>query len=329
MAETVLDVKGLTVTFELHDREVHAVTDMNFSLKAGETLAVVGESGSGKSQAFLSIMGLLARNGRATGSAKLAGTELVGMNPRQLDEIRGKDIAMIFQDPMTSLNPYMRISEQMVEVLERHKRMKPAEALERARTMLETVRLPDAKRVIRAYPHELSGGQRQRVMIAMALLCEPKVLIADEPTTALDVTVQAQMLKLFEELTDTFDTALVMITHDLGVVAGLADQMMVMYAGRAVEKGTVDELFYSPRHPYTLGLLHSTPRVEAKLGRLDPVKGLPPNLTHLPPGCAFNPRCAFKTEQCLKERPALIPRADGRVTACFHDDAVKEREKVA
>ncbi|WMT89401.1 oligopeptide/dipeptide ABC transporter ATP-binding protein [Pelagibacterium sp. H642] len=330
MADNVLEVRDLSVTFELHDREVQAVREMDFSLRAGETLAVVGESGSGKSQAFLSIMGLLARNGRASGSAKIAGTELVGMRPRELDDIRGKDIAMIFQDPMTSLNPYMRIADQMVEVLVRHKNMNRKQALERSEEMLRTVHLPDAKRVIRAYPHELSGGQRQRVMIAMALLCEPKVLIADEPTTALDVTVQAQMLRLFKELTEQFNTALVMITHDLGVVAGLADNMMVMYAGRAVEKGTVEELFYSPRHPYTLGLLHSTPRVENKRKRLDPVKGQPPNLTHLPPGCSFNPRCAFRTEICIKDRPALIPRTDGRVSACHHDDAVKNtNEKVA
>jgi oligopeptide transport system ATP-binding protein len=330
MTENVLEVKDLSVTFQLQDRQVQAVREMNFSLKAGQTLAVVGESGSGKSQAFLSIMGLLARNGQATGSAKVAGTELVGMRPRDLDAIRGKDIAMIFQDPMTSLNPYMRIADQMVEVLIRHKGMNRRQALEKSEQMLRTVHLPDAKRVIRAYPHELSGGQRQRVMIAMALLCEPKVLIADEPTTALDVTVQAQMLRLFKELTEKFNTALVMITHDLGVVAGLADTMMVMYGGRAVEKGTVEELFYSPRHPYTLGLLHSTPRVEAKRKRLDPVKGQPPNLTNLPPGCSFNPRCAFRTEICVKERPALMPRTDGRVSACHHDDAVKNtNEKVA
>ncbi|WP_332712307.1 ABC transporter ATP-binding protein [Pelagibacterium mangrovi] len=330
MTENVLEVKDLSVTFQLQDRQVQAVREMNFSLKAGQTLAVVGESGSGKSQAFLSIMGLLARNGTATGSAKVAGTELVGMRPRDLDAIRGKDIAMIFQDPMTSLNPYMRIADQMVEVLIRHKGMNRRQALEKSEQMLRTVHLPDAKRVIRAYPHELSGGQRQRVMIAMALLCEPKVLIADEPTTALDVTVQAQMLRLFKELTEKFNTALVMITHDLGVVAGLADTMMVMYGGRAVEKGTVEELFYSPRHPYTLGLLHSTPRVEAKRKRLDPVKGQPPNLTNLPPGCSFNPRCAFRTEICVKERPALMPRTDGRVSACHHDDAVKNtNEKVA
>ncbi|HWJ87049.1 MAG TPA: oligopeptide/dipeptide ABC transporter ATP-binding protein [Pelagibacterium sp.] len=330
MGETVLEVRDLSVTFQLHDREVQAVREMNFSLKAGETLAVVGESGSGKSQAFLSIMGLLARNGRATGSARIDGKELVGMRSSDLDAIRGKDIAMIFQDPMTSLNPYMRIADQMIEVLVRHQNASRKEALERSEAMLRSVHLPDAKRVIRAYPHELSGGQRQRVMIAMALLCEPKVLFADEPTTALDVTVQAQMLSLFEELTDKFNTALVMITHDLGVVAGLADTMMVMYAGRAVEKGTVDELFYSPRHPYTLGLLHSTPRGDNKRRRLDPIKGMPPNLTNLPSGCSFHPRCEFKTEICLQKRPALEPRTDGRISACHHDDAVKNaNEKVA
>ncbi len=327
---TVLDVRDLNVSFELHKSEVHAVRELNFSLREGETLAVVGESGSGKSQSFLAIMGLLAKNGRATGSAKMGDVELVGMPPNRLDAYRGKDIAMIFQDPMTSLNPSLKVKRQLSEVLVKHQGYSEDQALKACIEMLERVGIPSPERRANAYPHELSGGMRQRVMIAMALLCRPKILIADEPTTALDVTVQAQMLDLFRQLTNDFGTALVMITHNLGVVAGIADSMMVMYGGRAVETGTVDELFYDPRHPYTLGLLSSTPDPEARARRLNPIAGLPPSLEHLPPGCSFHPRCAFRFDRCFNERPPLDPVGAGdRKKACFYPGPLIAEERSA
>lgn len=324
----VLSVQDVSVTFALPQSEVQAVRNLSFELARGETLAVVGESGSGKSQAFLSIMGLLARNGRATGRAMMGDINLIGMPTGQLDRYRGRDIAMIFQDPMTSLNPTLKIKNQLSEVLVRHQRFDRDTAVRASIDMLERVGIPEAARRANAYPHQLSGGMRQRVMIAMALLCQPKILIADEPTTALDVTVQAQMLDLFKTLTDDLGTALVLITHDLGVVAGVANQMMVMYGGRAVEKGTVDDLFYDPRHPYTLGLLHSTPHVGHKVKRLDPIQGAPPSLENLPRGCSFNPRCAFCFARCIKDIPPLLAIGGGREKACFYEGPMTY-EKVA
>ena len=322
----VLVVDDLDVTFALHDSEVKAVSDLDFALAQGETLAIVGESGSGKSQAFLSIMGLLAKNGKASGRAMLGDVNLIGMAPDKLDTYRGKDIAMIFQDPMTSLNPTLKVRTQLAEVLVRHQGYDNEKAYRAVIEMLERVGIPEPVKRANAYPHELSGGMRQRVMIAMALLCKPKVLIADEPTTALDVTVQAQMLDLFKNLTNDFGTALVLITHDLGVVAGVADRMMVMYGGRCVEKGPTDTLFYDPRHPYTLGLLHSTPHVAKRAKRLDPIQGLPPSLEHLPRGCAFHPRCAFRFERCFEERPPLLPVEDVREKACWYQGELKYEE---
>ena len=319
----VLVVDDLDVTFALHESEVKAVSDLDFTLAQGETLAIVGESGSGKSQAFLSIMGLLAKNGKASGRAMLGDVNLIGMAPDKLDTYRGKDIAMIFQDPMTSLNPTLKVRTQLAEVLVRHQGYDNEKAYRAVIEMLERVGIPEPVKRANAYPHELSGGMRQRVMIAMALLCKPKVLIADEPTTALDVTVQAQMLDLFKNLTNDFGTALVLITHDLGVVAGVADRMMVMYGGRCVEKGPTDTLFYDPRHPYTLGLLHSTPHVAKRAKRLDPIQGLPPSLEHLPRGCAFHPRCAFRFERCFEERPPLLPVEDVREKACWYQGEMK------
>jgi len=325
----ILQVEDLNVTFALHQSEVHAVRNLDLVLDAGEILAVVGESGSGKSQAFLAIMGLLARNGRATGRALLGDVDLIGMAPGRLDTYRGRDIAMIFQDPMTSLNPSLRVKTQLAEVLVKHQGFEPDQAVRSAIAMLERVGIPEPAKRANAYPHELSGGMRQRVMIAMALLCQPKILIADEPTTALDVTVQAQMLDLFRSLTRDFGTALVMITHDLGVVAGIADRMMVMYGGRCVERGPVEPLFYAPRHPYTLGLLHSTPHVEERARRLSPIEGLPPSLEHLPPGCSFNPRCAFRFDRCVHERPPLAPIAGNRAKACHYEGPLELKDQVA
>jgi oligopeptide transport system ATP-binding protein len=326
---SLLEVTDLSIGFHMPGRDVQVVEKVSFTLEQGETLAIVGESGSGKTQTAFSIVGLLAKNGYASGSVKFEGREILNLRESELNKVRADKIAMIFQDPMTSLNPYIRVIDQMVEVLVQHKGMSRQQAEAESIRMLEAVKLPDGKNIARRFPHECSGGMRQRIMIAMALLCRPKLLIADEPTTALDVTVQAQMLELFQSLTAEFGTALIMITHDLGVVAGLADKMMVMYAGRAVEKGTVDELFYDPRHPYTLGLLTSTPHVEERSRRLNPISGSPPNIEHLPRGCTFHPRCAFRFERCFAETPQLREFEPGRAKACHYEGKLVFEENVA
>jgi oligopeptide transport system ATP-binding protein len=326
----LLDVTDLSIGFHMPGRDVQVVNKVSFSLKEGETLAIVGESGSGKTQTAFSLIGLLARNGYSSGSVMFEGREILNLPEAQLNEVRAEKIAMIFQDPMTSLNPYIRVGDQLVEVLMLHKGMKRGDAEAESIRMLDAVKLPDARNIFTRYPHECSGGMRQRIMIAMALLCRPKLLIADEPTTALDVTVQAQMLELFSSLTAEFGTALIIITHDLGVVAGLADRMMVMYGGRVVETGTVDELFYDPRMPYTLGLLNSTPHVEVKSSRLNIITGSPPNLEHLPKGCAFHPRCAYRFERCFSEVPQLMEFGEGaRKKACHYPDRLVVEENVA
>ncbi len=327
---SLLEVTDLSVGFHMPGRDVQVVDKVSFSLEQGKTLAIVGESGSGKTQTAFSIVGLLADNGYSSGSVKFEGKQLLGLRESELNKVRAEQIAMIFQDPMTSLNPYIRVIDQLVEVLVQHKGMTRQAAEAESIRMLEAVKLPDGKNIARRFPHECSGGMRQRIMIAMALLCRPKLLIADEPTTALDVTVQAQMLELFQSLTAEFGTALIIITHDLGVVAGLADKMMVMYAGRAVEQGSVDELFYDPRHPYTLGLLTSTPHIEQRARRLNPITGSPPNIEELPRGCSFHPRCAFRFERCFAETPALREFEPGRSKAChFEGKLVFEEENVA
>ncbi|HVM85882.1 MAG TPA: oligopeptide/dipeptide ABC transporter ATP-binding protein [Candidatus Binatia bacterium] len=313
----VLEVSDLRTTFTTPEGEVKAVGGVEFTINQGEVLGVVGESGSGKSQIFMSIMGLLARNGHAKGSVKFKGDEILGLDVKALNKVRGVRMSMIFQDPMTSLNPYLSVRRQMTEVLVLHKGMSESEAAKNAVEMLERVQIPEAKQRLNMYPHEFSGGMRQRVMIAMALLCGPELLIADEPTTALDVTVQAQILELLVGLQRDVGMAIALITHDLGVIARLADRVMVMYAGNIVEKGSVRDLFKDPQHPYTEGLLESMPRLnETEATRLQTIGGQPPNLQNLPSGCSFRDRCRYAFERCVTERPLLTAFAEGRSKAC-------------
>ncbi|WP_168415729.1 ABC transporter ATP-binding protein [Erwinia amylovora] len=316
-SEPLLDVKDLRVTFSTPDGDVTAVNDLNFSLRAGETLGIVGESGSGKSQTAFALMGLLASNGHIGGTARFNGAEILNLPEKQLNKLRAEQIAMIFQDPMTSLNPYMRVGEQLMEVLQLHKGLKGAQAFEESVRMLDAVKMPEARKRMNMFPHEFSGGMRQRVMIAMALLCKPKLLIADEPTTALDVTVQAQMMTLLNELKREFNTAIIMITHDLGVVAGICDRVLVMYAGRTMEYGDARHVFYQPTHPYSIGLLNAVPRLNAPAGEsLVTIPGNPPNLLRLPAGCPFQPRCPHAMDVCTTT-PPLEAFAPGRLRACF------------
>ncbi|MGY3804085.1 oligopeptide/dipeptide ABC transporter ATP-binding protein [Pigmentibacter ruber] len=317
---TLLSVNDLNISFSTHDGNVKAVNGISFSLNSSEALGIVGESGSGKSQLVLGIMGLLAQNGKTTGSVKFNDNELIGLNQQQLNKIRGDKISMIFQDPMTSLNPYLKISTQMTEVLMFHKNMSQQEAKQESIKMLDLVKIPDAKNRIDMYPHEFSGGMRQRVMIAMSLLCKPDLLIADEPTTALDVTVQAQIVALLRDLKKDLGTAIIIITHDLGVVAGICDNVMVMYAGRTMEYGSVEHIFYQPQHPYTQGLLKSIPKLnDESYGDLPTIPGNPPSLLNLPSGCAFHERCQYATEKCGKTPPPLVAINQKTKKACYKE----------
>ena len=313
----LLDIQDLNTRFQTRDGEVAAVSDLSLSMERGETLGIVGESGSGKSQLVLSIMGLLAANGSASGSIFFQEQDLLNLSKAELNKIRGDRISMIFQDPMTCLNGYLTIGRQMTEVLTHHKGMSHRDAKRRSIEMLDAVHIPDAAKRMKDYPHEFSGGMRQRVMIAMALLCEPDLLIADEPTTALDVTVQAQIISLLNELKSDMDMGIILITHDLGVIAGIADNVAVMYAGRVSEYGPAASLFRDPQHPYTLGLLQSVPRMDTTTSTaLHAIPGNPPNLQHLPTGCAFSDRCEFVRQQCHEQRPLLEPVSNGRLKAC-------------
>ncbi|WP_406663876.1 ABC transporter ATP-binding protein [Gallaecimonas sp. GXIMD1310] len=315
----VLEIRDLNVRFATDDGDVHAVNNLNLSVNKGEVLGIVGESGSGKSQSWLAVMGLLARNGKASGSIKLAGEEILNLPNSALSKLRGARMGMIFQDPMTALNPFLTVGRQMTEVLQWHQGLSKKAAADKAVEALEAVHITSARERLTMYPHEFSGGMRQRVMIAMALLTDPELLICDEPTTALDVTVQMQILALLDELRNRFGTAIVLITHDLGVVAQIADRVSVMYGGRQVEHADVHQLFSHYRHPYTEGLLRSVPRLDApRTERLPTIAGHPPNLATLPPGCPFAPRCSYATEQCRQQMPALAQHSEGHLLACYH-----------
>jgi oligopeptide transport system ATP-binding protein len=312
----LLTVSNLEVHFQTPEGVVKAVDGMDFEVSEGETLAIVGESGAGKSQLVLSFMGLLAENGRVRGEALFQGKDLLKMSSRELNKIRGRHIAMIFQDPMTSLNPFLTIEKQMMEVVMHHQGLRREEARQHAVEMLRAVRIPDPEERIKQYPHEYSGGMRQRVMIAIGLLCAPDLLIADEPSTALDVTVQAQITELVSELRKQTRMSLILITHDMAAVAEIADRVIVMYAGEAVEAGSVNDVFYRPQHPYTRGLLASVPRLDrASDDELQAIPGNPPNLQDLPTGCRFRDRCVEATESCLKRPPQWLAEG-GRMSRC-------------
>jgi oligopeptide transport system ATP-binding protein len=314
---TLLAVNGLQITFTTPEGNVTAVNDLSFSVAAGETLGIVGETGAGKSQTAFALMGLLAKNSHVKGSIQFDGQEILHLSVQERNRIRATQIAMIFQDPMTSLNPYITVGKQLMETLVHHKGFSHAKAFEESVWMLEAVKIPEARKRMMMYPHEFSGGMRQRVMIAMALLCRPRLLLADEPTTALDVTIQAQIMSLLNELKQTFNTAIILITHDLGVVAGSCDNVLVMYAGSTMESGSVESIFYRPTHPYTIGLLNAVPRLDVNNQVLATIPGDPPNLLQLPTGCPFQPRCPLAEVRC-QVTPPLRPMGEGGVCACYH-----------
>src|ERR687898_1706292 len=327
----LLEVNDLKTYFRTDDGIVKAVDGVNFTVEKGKTLGIVGESGCGKSVTCLPMMGLNNRRNTITsGEAIFKGQDLLTMKPGKLRDIRGNDMAMIFQDPMTSLNPVHTIGRQLVEAIQLHRDVTTKAAKSRALELLKAVGIPRAERRIGDYPHQFSGGMRQRVMIAMALINEPDLLIADEPTTALDVTTQAQILKLMTTLQDEFNTAIIMITHDLGVVAEIADDIVVMYAGKVAEEGTVDEIFNRPHHPYTWGLLGSLPRIDADVERLVQIQGQPPSLLNPPKGCRFHPRSPYVMEICKSTQPALLPITNEphHLQACHLDEETKDREVV-
>ena len=327
--QSLLSVEDLRVEFWTQRGTVHAVNGISFDIAPGETLGIVGESGCGKSVTSLALMGILPRAGRITGGTAMFGDrDLFTLSDRELRRIRGRDIAMIFQDPMTSLNPVLTIGRQIREAIDTHFDMSKADANRRVADLLEQVGIPSPDIRLKDYPHQFSGGMRQRAMIAMALACEPKVLIADEPTTALDVTIQAQILDLLRRLVEDRETALILITHDLGVVAGMCERVNVMYAGMFMETGSADQLFSRPRHPYTLGLLQSVPRLDAeRKTKLQPIEGSPRDMLRAPQACPFQPRCRFEVEQSSLEVPPLRELEPGHMVACFNPVPVEEWQR--
>ncbi len=322
-AEPLLVVEDLQVEFATEDGIVHAVDGVSFDLRPGEILGIVGESGSGKSVTAQTLMGLTrSPNASISGSVRFHGVDLVTATDEQLQSIRGREISMVFQDPMTSLNPVYRVGDQIIEQIEAHKDTPKGEAKERAAELLASVGIPNAKERVDDYPYEFSGGMRQRAMIAMALALEPRILIADEPTTALDVTIQAQIMKLIQQLNEERGLAVVLITHDLGVIAEVADRVLVMYAGQIVEQGTLDDIFYDPQHPYTWGLMGSLTRLDQPPpDRLPQIGGQPPSLLAPPPGCRFRPRCPHAFEKCaeLPDLEERLPAANGHADRCWLD----------
>jgi oligopeptide/dipeptide ABC transporter ATP-binding protein len=329
----LLDVRHLSTQFTTRGGIVRAVDDVSWDVREGETVALVGVSGCGKSVSALSVMRLVAPPaGRIVGGEIwFGGKDLLRLSEEEMRRVRGREIAMVFQEPMTSLNPVLSVGRQLTEGVEIHLGADPSRSRARAEELLHMVGIPDPARRLRQYPHQFSGGMRQRMMIAMALACEPALVLADEPTTALDVTIQAQILELMKSLSRRLGVAMLIITHNLGVVARYADRVNVMYAGRIMEQGSARELYAHPRHPYTLGLLRSVPRLDApRRARLDPIDGQPPDLAHLPAGCAYAPRCAFRVERCVVERPVLRPAGDdGHVSACWEIERLPDTTVVA
>ena len=323
----LLQVEQLTVGFPTEDGVVNAVRGVSYTLAEREVLGIVGESGSGKSVSSMAVMGLLPKSARISGRILLQGQDVLTMTGAEQRSMRGRRVAMIFQDPMSSLNPVYTIGDQLAEAVRSHEAVSKRIAFDRATEMLGLVGIPRPKERLKSYPHEFSGGMRQRVMIAMAIINDPDVIIADEPTTALDVTVQAQILEKLVEVKDAVNAAIVLITHDLGVVAGLANRVPVMYAGRPVELGSTMEVFNRPRMPYTAGLLGSIPTLDAAGGRLRPIPGAPPSLINLPPGCPFSPRCPLVQDQCLRTEPDLSPTdVPGHTAACLRWEVMAERD---
>ena len=333
MSDILLDVQNLRTSFRDKDgKMVPAVDGVSFHVKRGETLGIVGESGCGKSVTSLSIMRLIAEPpGRVEADHILFdGANLLAMNKDKMRDIRGNDISMIFQEPMTSLNPVFTIGHQIAEAIELHQGLSPDKAMAQAVEMLRKVGIPSPEKRVKEYPHQLSGGMRQRVMIAMALCCNPKLLIADEPTTALDVTIQAQILDLIKDLRDDMGMSIILITHDLGVVAETVERILVMYAGKVVEEASTIDLFETPRHPYTEGLLNSIPQLgERKDERLYVIKGTVPHPLHMPKGCRFNPRCPYAQDRCREEAPELLPVGDNHYVSCFYPVATKAKAEEA